>query len=145
MERKARDEIREKGTTGGAMVTAIPIIGPLLAIGVAGTQIAAESAAEGRYRAYDREEEQAADRFGIDLLQLVLGRARGCGAVAVSSRWTRRCRLHGLSTHKRTLEASRVRARPRTGHPGTLGWPSAGIAFGPRRRYWRASAAISAG
>lgn len=79
-ERKTRAEISEKGATAGAAVTAIPIIGPLLAIGVAGTQMAADSSVDGEYRAYDREEELAADRFGLDLLQVVIGRARACEA-----------------------------------------------------------------
>jgi hypothetical protein len=39
-ERKRREEINEKGVTAGAAVTAIPVIGPLLAMGVAGTQSA---------------------------------------------------------------------------------------------------------
>lgn len=69
-ERKTRDEITEKGNVGAAL-GAIPLIGPLLAVGIMGTQIAQESAAEGKYRAYDREEEQAADRFALDLLERV--------------------------------------------------------------------------
>ena len=51
------------GTTGAAAATAIPIIGPLIAIGIMGTQVAAETAEEGKHRSYDREEELAADRF----------------------------------------------------------------------------------
>jgi hypothetical protein len=89
-EKKTREEINEKGTLGGAMVTAIPIIGPLLAVGIAGTQAAADSAVEGKYRAYDREEELAADRFGLDLLEQVVGRANGCQATtALLGRLTR--------------------------------------------------------
>jgi Zn-dependent protease with chaperone function len=79
-EKKTRDEIGGKSTTAGAAVTAIPIIGPLLAIGVAGTQMVMDSSVEGQYRAYDREEELAADRYGHDLLELVIGRVRACQA-----------------------------------------------------------------
>ena len=79
-EKKTRDEISEKSNTAGAAVTAIPIIGSLLAIGVAGTQMVTESSIEGEYRAYDREEELAADRYGHDLLELVVGRVRACEA-----------------------------------------------------------------
>jgi len=108
-ERKQRAEITEKGTTAGAAVTAIPIIGPLLAIGIAGTQAAAESNVEGKYRAYDREEENAADRFGLDLLQLVIGRVRGCQAeVALLERLTQarssRPWSAWVSTHPRPSE-----------------------------------------
>src|SRR6266545_4070955 len=79
-EKKTRDEINDKGTTTGAAVTAIPIIGPLLAIGVAGTQMVTDSSVESEYRGYDREEENAADRYGQDLLELVIGRVRACQA-----------------------------------------------------------------
>ena len=79
-EKKTRDEISEKSTTTGAAVTAIPIIGPLLAIGVAGTQMVTESSVQSEYRAYDRDEENAADRYGQDLLELVIGRVRACQA-----------------------------------------------------------------
>src|SRR5262249_59518327 len=37
-EKKARDELGEKSTTAGAAVTAIPVIGPPLAMGGAGSQ-----------------------------------------------------------------------------------------------------------
>ena len=79
-EKKTRDEITEKSTTTGAAVTAIPIIGPLLAIGVAGTQMVTDTSVESEYRAYDRDEENAADRYGQDLLELVIGRVRACQA-----------------------------------------------------------------
>ena len=79
-EKKTRDEMSEKSTTTGAAVTAIPIIGPLLAIGVAGTQIVTDSSVQSEYRAYDREEENAADRYGQDLLELIIGRVRACQA-----------------------------------------------------------------
>src|SRR5215467_10462193 len=86
-EKKARDELGEKSTTAGAAVTAIPVIGPLLAIGVAGTQMATESSIQSEYRAYDRDEELAADRYGQDLLELVVGRVRACDAeVAILER-----------------------------------------------------------
>ena len=86
-EKKKREAISDKGTTTGAAVTAIPVIGPLLAIGVAGTQAAAETSLETEYRAYDREEESAADKYGRDLLELTIGRARACtGEVALLER-----------------------------------------------------------
>jgi Zn-dependent protease with chaperone function len=112
-ERKTRDEISAKGTTAGAAATAIPIIGPLLAIGVAGTQMAADTSVEEHYRAYDREEEMAADRFGLDLLQLVIGRARACEAeVALLERLAqaRRSRpwASWLSTHPQPVERLKV-------------------------------------
>ena len=78
-EKKEREAINDKTNTAAA-VTAIPIIGPILAIGVAGTQMVTEQSVGSEYRAYDREEELQADRFGIDLLQLVIGRARACAA-----------------------------------------------------------------
>src|SRR5215472_13252165 len=75
------------GITAGAAVTAIPVVGPLLAIGVAGTQMATESSIQSEYRAYDRDEELAADRYGQDLLELVVGRVRACDAeVAILER-----------------------------------------------------------
>jgi Zn-dependent protease with chaperone function len=86
-EKKAKDELGEKSTTAGAAVTAIPVVGPLLAIGVAGTQMVTESSIQSEYRAYDREEELAADRYGQDLLELVVGRVRACDAeVAILER-----------------------------------------------------------
>jgi Zn-dependent protease with chaperone function len=105
-EKKARGEIQDKATTAGAVVTAIPIIGPILAIGVAGTQAATDTRLEEQYRAYDREEEHAADRFGHDLLELVIGRVRACQAeVALLDRLTQarssRPWSDWLSTHPR--------------------------------------------
>jgi predicted Zn-dependent protease len=79
-EKKTRDELGDKSTTAGAAVAAIPVIGPLLAIGVAGTQMAVDSSVESQYRAYDRGEELAADRYGQELLELVIGRVRACQA-----------------------------------------------------------------
>jgi Peptidase family M48 len=81
-EREQRKEIQSAGTVGGAIVTAIPGIGPLLAIGVAGTQAAAEAASESKHRAYDRGEEEAADRFAADLLRLLPGGVDRCLALA---------------------------------------------------------------
>jgi Zn-dependent protease with chaperone function len=108
-EKKTRDEIGDKSTTAGAAVTAIPIIGPLLAIGVAGTQMVMDSSVEGQYRAYDREEELAADRYGHDLLELVIGRVRACQAeVALLDRLVQarasRPWAAWLSTHPRPVD-----------------------------------------
>lgn len=75
-EKKTREEINERGSA----LAAVPLIGPLLAVGVMGTQIASDTALEGQYRAYDREDELAADRFALDLLERVIGRASGCRA-----------------------------------------------------------------
>jgi len=108
-EKKTRDDISEKSTTAGAAVTAIPIIGPLLAVGVAGTQMVTESGVEGEYRAYDREEELSADRYGRDLLELVIGRVRACEAeVALLDRLVQarasRPWAAWLSTHPRPAD-----------------------------------------
>jgi len=99
-ERKTRDDINERGSALGA----IPLIGPLLAVGVMGTQIASDAAAEGKYRAYDREDELAADRFALNLLDRVVGRIRGCqGTLGILERLQRErsARIFSacLSTH----------------------------------------------
>ena len=75
-EKKTREEINERGSA----LAAIPLIGPLLAVGVMGTQIASDTAVEGQYRAYDREDELTADRLALDILERVVGRADGCRA-----------------------------------------------------------------
>jgi len=75
-ERKAREESSDKGTS----LAAIPLIGPLLAVGVMGTQIASETSLEGKYRSYDREDELAADAYALNLLEQVVGRENGCRA-----------------------------------------------------------------
>jgi Zn-dependent protease with chaperone function len=99
-EKKTREEINERGSALGA----IPLIGPLLAVGVMSTQIASEAAAEGKYRAYDREDELAADRFALNLLDRVVGRIRGCqGTLGILERLQRErsARIFSawLSTH----------------------------------------------
>jgi Zn-dependent protease with chaperone function len=80
-ERARQKDIESAGTVSGAIVTAIPVIGPLLAIGVAGTQAAAEAASESKYRAYDRGEEAAADGFAADLLRGLPGGDERCQAL----------------------------------------------------------------
>jgi Zn-dependent protease with chaperone function len=75
-ERKAREESSDKGSA----LAAIPLIGPLLAVGVMGNQIASETALEGKYRGYDREDELAADAYALNLLEQVMGRENGCRA-----------------------------------------------------------------
>ena len=112
-EKKTREEITDKGTTTGAAVTAIPIIGPLLAIGVAGTQAVAEANVDGKYRAYDQAEENAADRYGRELLELVIGRVRACQAeVALLERLVQarssRPFAAWLSTHPSPAERLKV-------------------------------------
>jgi Zn-dependent protease with chaperone function len=99
-EKKTREEINERGSA----LAAIPLIGPLLAVGVMGTQIASDTALEGQYRAYDREDELAADRFALDLLERVVGRADGCRATMAILDHLRRARSTRvfsawLSTH----------------------------------------------
>jgi Zn-dependent protease with chaperone function len=85
-EKKTREDISERGSS----LAAIPLIGPLLAVGVMGTQITSEAAAEGKYRAYDREDELAADRFALDLLGRAVGRIRGCqGTLGILERLQR--------------------------------------------------------
>ena len=85
-EKKTREEINQRGSALGA----IPLIGPLLAVGVMSTQIASEAAAEGKYRAYDREDELAADRYALTLLDRVVGRIRGCqGTMGILERLQR--------------------------------------------------------
>ena len=99
-EKKTREEISERGSS----LAAIPLLGPLLAVGVMGTQITSEAAAEGKYRAYDREDEFAADRFALDLLGRAVGRIRGCqGTLGILGRLQRerssRIFSAWLSTH----------------------------------------------
>ena len=108
-EKKTREEIAEKGSS----LAAIPLLGPLLAVGVMGTQITSEAAAEGKYRAYDREDEFAADRVGLDLLGRAMGRIRACqGTLGILERLERErsSRLFSawLSTHPSPSERLKV-------------------------------------
>jgi Zn-dependent protease with chaperone function len=80
-ERDAKQKIEERGTTAGAAVTAVPVIGPLLAVAVIGSQAAAQTATESAYRGYDQAEETAADRYAVDLLNSLQGGSR-CHALA---------------------------------------------------------------
>jgi len=66
-ERQTRKEIEEKGPTHNP-ATAIPVIGPLIALGIVASQGVAEVKADAEYRSYDREEEYAADRYALELL-----------------------------------------------------------------------------
>jgi Zn-dependent protease with chaperone function len=81
-ERESQRQIEERSTTAGAVATAIPIIGPLLALGVAGTQAAAETVTEGTYRSYDQREESAADRYATELLNRLPGTPSRCRFLA---------------------------------------------------------------
>lgn len=81
-ERETRNRIEERGATGGVVATAIPVIGPLLAWGVVGTQAAAQTATEGAYRSYDQAEESAADRYAVDLLNRLPGSPPRCRFLA---------------------------------------------------------------
>jgi Zn-dependent protease with chaperone function len=80
-ERGERPDPNDKGSVGQALITAIPGIGPLFAVGVMGVQVAGDVAIEGKYRAYDRQEELAADGFALDLLAKLLGDTAGCRAM----------------------------------------------------------------
>jgi Zn-dependent protease with chaperone function len=75
---RARQKEIESGSTGTAIVAAIPVIGPLIAVGIAGTQTTAEAA---RFRAYDRGEEEEADRFAAELLKRLPGGDERCQAL----------------------------------------------------------------
>jgi len=102
-ERETKQKIDDSGTTGGALATAIPIIGPLVALGIMGTQVAAETSTESRFRSYDREEELAADRFALDLLGRLPGPGRCRALLALLARLERERKASlwsdWLSTH----------------------------------------------
>lgn len=72
-ERETQRTIDERASTGTGIATAIPGIGPLIALGIAGGHAAAQAAAEGTYRKYDQAEESAADRYAVDLLNRLPG------------------------------------------------------------------------
>jgi Zn-dependent protease with chaperone function len=76
-EQQTRKEIDEKGPTRNP-ATAIPVIGPLIAIGIVASQGVAEAKADAEYRSYDREEEYAADRYALDLLARLPGDPPAC-------------------------------------------------------------------
>jgi Zn-dependent protease with chaperone function len=76
-EKQARQEIDEKGPTRNPAIT-IPVIGPLIAIGIVASQSVAEAKADAEYRSYDREEEYAADRYALDLLGRLAGNPPAC-------------------------------------------------------------------
>jgi Zn-dependent protease with chaperone function len=85
-EKQTRKEIDEKGPTRNP-ATAIPVIGPLMAIGIVASQGVAEAKADAEYRSYDREEEYAADRYALDLLARLPGNPPAClGLVALLER-----------------------------------------------------------
>lgn len=71
-EKQTRKEIDENGPTRNP-ATAIPVIGPLIAIGIVASQGVAEAKVDAEYRSYDREEEYAADRYALDLLARLPG------------------------------------------------------------------------
>jgi Zn-dependent protease with chaperone function len=85
-EKQTRKEIDEKGPTHNPAI-AIPVIGPLIAIGIVSFQGVAEAKADAEYRSYDREEEYAADRYALDLLARLPGDPPAClGLVTVLER-----------------------------------------------------------
>jgi Zn-dependent protease with chaperone function len=85
-EEQTRKEIDERGPTRNP-ATAIPVIGPLIAIGITASQGVAGAKADAAYRSYDREEEYAADRYALDLLARLPGDPPACrGLVALLER-----------------------------------------------------------
>ena len=85
-EKQTQKQIRETGPTRNP-ATAIPMIGPLIAVGIAASQSIAEAKAAGEYRSYDREEEYAADRYALDLLARLPGDPPAClGMIALLER-----------------------------------------------------------
>jgi Zn-dependent protease with chaperone function len=76
-EKQTRKQIDERDPTRNP-ATAIPVIGPLIAIGIATSQGVAEAKADAEYRSYDREEEYAADRYALDLLDRLPANPPAC-------------------------------------------------------------------
>ncbi len=76
-EQSTDQNVGSAGAVGSAAGGLIPGVGPIVAVGVMGAQMIAQLASKGGYRAYDRKEEAAADRFALDLLDKVQpGRCR---------------------------------------------------------------------
>lgn len=106
-ERRADEAVGSAGAVGTAAASMIPVVGPLIGAGIVGAQLIADVAVEGTYRAYDRQEEAAADRFAARLLERVQpGR---CGAVVeLFERLDRESRRpawqHWLGTHPHPRE-----------------------------------------
>jgi len=71
-----------------------------------------EQSVQSQYRAYDRDEELGADRYGQDLLELVIGRVRACQAeVALLARLAQggtRPWAAWVSTHPRPADRLKV-------------------------------------
>jgi Zn-dependent protease with chaperone function len=78
-EKRTDEAIDSAGAVGGA-AGAIPVIGPFVAVGTMAAQMVAHFGTKGVYRAYDREEEAAADRFAVTLLERLT--PGGCRALA---------------------------------------------------------------
>jgi Zn-dependent protease with chaperone function len=75
-EAKSQRSIESAGAIGSA-ASAIPGIGPIVAVGAMATEMVAQAATRGAYRGYDRDEESAADRFAARLMdQIEPGRCR---------------------------------------------------------------------
>jgi Zn-dependent protease with chaperone function len=77
-ESQAKQQIDERATTGGAIAAAIPVIGPIIGLGIAGSHAAAQTATESTYRGYDQAEESAADRYAVNLLNRLPGAVPAC-------------------------------------------------------------------
>jgi Zn-dependent protease with chaperone function len=106
-EQQTRKEIDEKGPTRNP-ATAIPVIGPLIAIGIVASQGVAEAKADAEYRSYDREEEYAADRYALDLLARLPGDPPAClGLVTLLERLKEQ---GGSRVKDHPLPAERVKA-----------------------------------
>ncbi len=78
-EQRTDQNIESGGAIGSAAAGVIPGVGPVVAIGIMGAQMIAHFTSKGAYRAYDREEEAAADRYAAGLLEKV--RPGGCRAL----------------------------------------------------------------
>lgn len=68
-EKRTEDATGAAGGIGSAAVSVIPVVGPIIAAGMIGAQMIADTAAKSAYRGYDRQEELAADRFAVALLE----------------------------------------------------------------------------
>lgn len=106
-EKETRKEIDEKGPTRNPAI-AIPVIGPLIAIGIVASQGAAEAKVDAEYRSYDREEEYAADRYALDLLARLPGNPPAC--LALITLLERLKEQGGTRVKDHPLPAERIKA-----------------------------------
>jgi hypothetical protein len=112
-ERKERERLEEGAATTVGVAAAIPIVGPLIALGVAGTHAVVDTVKEGEFRGYDRGEEREADRFALTLLDAIPRHPARCRAlVALLERLDRESSrpawARWLSTHPSPTERLEV-------------------------------------